>query len=159
MVSPRLAHNGAVLEARFSTDRRRVLTASRDGAARVWDAASGQLVAGPFQDNAWMLDAVFSPDDARVATACANGQVRIWDARTGQPLSVPLDHGLVYLGGDDSTKATSAHALPRYREVIMTSNDPDPYARWARWFFADRATRTISANSKVSVDFQRDERR
>jgi hypothetical protein len=29
--------------------------------------------------------------------------------------------------------------------------DADDYARWARWFFADRDTRTISAGSPVTL--------
>jgi len=37
------------------------------------------------------------------------------------------------------------------RRLLDQISTSDSYARWIRWFFADRATRTISAFSSVTV--------
>src|SRR5207245_1284002 len=42
-----IPHKGGVLQAAFSADGRRLVTASEDGTARVWDAATGQPLTSP----------------------------------------------------------------------------------------------------------------
>ena len=61
------AHEGWVHHAAFSPDGRRVVTASQDRMARVWDAASGQPVTPPMKAMENAVDhAAFSPDGRRV---------------------------------------------------------------------------------------------
>jgi WD40 repeat protein len=55
--------------ARFSPDGKRVVTASEDWTARLWDAATGQPLGSPFVHTASVRDAEFSPDGSWVATA------------------------------------------------------------------------------------------
>jgi WD40 repeat protein/serine/threonine protein kinase/tetratricopeptide (TPR) repeat protein len=84
-----------VNSAQFSPDGRRIVTASDDGTARVWDAQNGQPITVPLQHGHKVTSAQFSPDGKRVVTA-AWDQARVWDAQTGQPLTEPLIHdGLV----------------------------------------------------------------
>jgi eukaryotic-like serine/threonine-protein kinase len=64
-----LPHDGPVLHAEFSPDSRRVVTASFDRTARVWDAATGQAVAPPLGHRGDVNHAAFSPDGRRVVTA------------------------------------------------------------------------------------------
>ena len=52
----------------FSPDGTRILTASADQTAKLWDAASGKLMAS-FAHEDEVEDAVFSPDGARILTA------------------------------------------------------------------------------------------
>jgi tetratricopeptide (TPR) repeat protein len=59
--------------------------------ARVWDAATGNLLSRMRHEGA-VLHAAFSPDGRRIATASLDGTARVWDAGTGQPLSPPLRH-------------------------------------------------------------------
>jgi WD40 repeat protein len=95
-------HTGRVESACFSPDGKRILTASDDGALRLWDA-------GPAPDFAVVLRgreragsfarglARFSPDGRRLFTAFPLGistpspcdpAVRVWDAASGRGLAV-----------------------------------------------------------------------
>lgn len=86
------AHDGAVRSAVFSPDGSRILTASMDRTARLWDAATGQPLLPPFQHEGPVSHAVFSPDGKRVATTSYDHTARLWDSATGQPLTPPLKH-------------------------------------------------------------------
>jgi WD40 repeat protein len=69
-----------VSSAAFSPDGQRVLTASGDTTARVWDAASGRSLATLAGHTGWVSSAVFSPDGQRVVTASYDGTARTWYA-------------------------------------------------------------------------------
>ena len=91
-VTEPLKHDDGVLSARFSSDGQRVVTASRDGTARVWDAHTGQPLTGPLRHDDGVLSARFSPGGQQVVTASDDKTARVWDAGTGQPLTSPLKH-------------------------------------------------------------------
>jgi dipeptidyl aminopeptidase/acylaminoacyl peptidase len=71
-------HTAPLRAAVFSPDGQRVLTASNDRTARIWDARTGQPVAVLQGHTASVSAAVFSPDGARVLTTSDNGTARIW---------------------------------------------------------------------------------
>ena len=72
--------------AAFSPDGTRILTASWDKTAKLWDAASGKLLASfAHQDGVW--HAAFSPDGARILTASADKTAKLWDAASGELLA------------------------------------------------------------------------
>jgi hypothetical protein len=85
-----LEHQGPVRSAAFSPDGTRVVTASSDNTARVWDAATGQPLTRPLEHQSAVWSAAFSPDGTRVVTASSDKTARVWDATTGQPLTHPL---------------------------------------------------------------------
>ncbi len=88
-----LSHAGSVRMARFSPDGKRIVTASDDGTARVWEASSGRPVTPPLRHDDVVRCAEFSPDGRSVLTASHDATVRLWDSTTGQLLIPPLPHG------------------------------------------------------------------
>ncbi|HAB19167.1 MAG TPA: serine/threonine-protein kinase, partial [Verrucomicrobiota bacterium] len=87
-----LHHDQMVKSAVFSQDGTRVVTASSDKTARVWDARSGQPLTEPIRHQAQVSFAAFSPDGQRIVTASYDGTARVWDAHSGQPLTEPFRH-------------------------------------------------------------------
>jgi WD40 repeat protein/DNA-binding SARP family transcriptional activator len=76
------AHDGAVHAVEPSGDGRRVATAGRDGAVRIWDLQRGRPVWSVQAHEGWALGVSLSADGGRVATAGDDGVVAIWDVRT-----------------------------------------------------------------------------
>jgi WD40 repeat protein len=73
-----------VYDAVFSRDGRRVLTASEDGTARIWDVASHRQIR-MFAGHAFDVHtARFSADERCVFTTSVDGTARVWDTRTGK---------------------------------------------------------------------------
>ena len=69
-----LGHEGLALSAAFSPDGQRIVTASSNKTARLWDAATGKPIGGPLKGHeAAVLSAAFSPDGQRIVTA-SDGQ-------------------------------------------------------------------------------------
>jgi WD40 repeat protein/predicted Ser/Thr protein kinase len=86
------SHERAIFAMDVNLSGSRLLTASEDRTARVWDAATGQPVTPPLVHEGPVMAAVFSPDGHRVATASADGTARLWDAVTGATLGEPMRH-------------------------------------------------------------------
>ncbi|MEM7530405.1 MAG: NB-ARC domain-containing protein, partial [Pseudomonadota bacterium] len=86
-------HGGWVTSAVFSPDGTRVLTASLDRTARLWDVETGMEVR-PFEGHgAGVWSAVFSPDGTRVLTASWDDTARLWDVETGTEIRPFEGHG------------------------------------------------------------------
>jgi WD40 repeat protein len=87
---PLAGHVSALTTAEFSPDGTRVVTASSDNTARIWDLdGSGDVVElrGHLGD---VRSAMFSPDGTRVVTASSDGTVRIWYSdRSGDAIVLP----------------------------------------------------------------------
>jgi WD40 repeat protein len=86
----RLKHDGKVVSAQFSPDGKRIVTASEDKTARIWDAQTGQPLSEPMKHDDWVWSAQFSPDGKRIVTASNDNTARIWDAQTAKPLTEPM---------------------------------------------------------------------
>jgi WD40 repeat protein len=72
-------HTDGVYCTAFSPDGRRVVTASDDRTARIWDLVTGQTILVLKGHEERVRCATFSPDGSRVATAAFDGTVRVWD--------------------------------------------------------------------------------
>jgi eukaryotic-like serine/threonine-protein kinase len=89
---PPLEHPDEVRAVDFSADGRRILTASADRTARLWDAESGSPIGEPMRHEVGIRDACFSKDGLLVATAADDSTARVWDGMTGKPITGPLRH-------------------------------------------------------------------
>jgi TIR domain/WD domain, G-beta repeat len=87
-----MQHDDGVNSAQFSPDGQRVVTASADNTARLWDASSGRPVGEPMKHNGPVASAQFSPDGQRVVTASVDMTARLWDAASGKPVGEPMKH-------------------------------------------------------------------
>jgi WD40 repeat protein/serine/threonine protein kinase len=87
-----LFHTGPVWSADWDTSGKRVVTASSDATARVWDVATGEAVSPPLVHKQFVLSAMFSPDGRLVVTASGDGSARVWDATNGEAVTPPLTH-------------------------------------------------------------------
>jgi WD40 repeat protein/serine/threonine protein kinase len=83
-----LGHTDRVRSIAYSPDGQRLVTASYDGTARVWDAASGRQLLILRGHGGPVMAAAFSPDGRRIATGSFDRTARIWDAATGRQLLV-----------------------------------------------------------------------
>jgi WD40 repeat protein/serine/threonine protein kinase/TPR repeat protein len=86
-------HRERLSSAAFSPDGTRILTASSDKTARIWDAHTGIELAVLSGHRERLSSAAFSPDGTRILTASIDRTARIWDARTGIELAVLSGHG------------------------------------------------------------------
>jgi WD40 repeat protein len=75
--------SGISNDAAFSPDGARILTASGDNAAKLWDAASGKLLAS-FAHQEVIYHVAFSPDGVRILTTSADSTAKLWEAATGK---------------------------------------------------------------------------
>jgi len=87
-----LRQQAKVHAAVFSPDGRRILTASADNTARLWDATTGAQIGEPMRHEDEVVDAAFSPDGAHIATASKDHTARLWDARTLKAVGQPMRH-------------------------------------------------------------------
>jgi WD40 repeat protein len=79
-------HTALVSSAAFSADGTRIVTAASDRTARIWDAASGEILREIEGHDRNLETAAFSPDGGRVVTASMDGTARIWDVSFGMTL-------------------------------------------------------------------------
>jgi WD40 repeat protein len=115
-IEVRFSPHGVIASADMSRDGSRIVTGSWDRTAKIWDAATGQVVAkleGLHQG--YINSARFSPDGARVLTASDDGTARVWDAATGQALE-PVIQG-------PKTRVREACFSPDGRSILTASND------------------------------------
>ncbi|WP_437901592.1 nSTAND1 domain-containing NTPase [Sorangium sp. So ce124] len=118
-----LSHPEAVMHARYSSDSKRIVTASWDETVRVWNAdGTGEPIVLRGHQGV-VYSAAFSPDDKRIVTASYDKTARVWNADgTGTPV--------VLRGHDD--RVASASFSPDGKRVVTASHD-----RTARVWNAD----------------------
>jgi WD40 repeat protein len=67
------------LSAAFSPDGKRIVTASWDNTARLWEADTGKPIGEPLTGHAGPVwSAAFSPDGKRIVTASWDKTARLW---------------------------------------------------------------------------------
>lgn len=157
-VSDPLVHAARVVAAEFSADGRRVLTASHDGTARLWDVSTALPVSAPFRHGERVSSAHFSPGGTRILTASFDRTARIWEVVRAEPPAPAWLPDLAEAiagermdthGGWEGVSVGRCFALRRRLNELPES---DPYAGWARWFCADRASRPVAPSASPNRD-------
>lgn len=109
-----IGHRDHITSAAFSPDGRRIVTASADHTARIWDAHEGRLLAQLKGHAASVCEASFSPDSRRIVTASEDCTARVWESDKGGLL--------VELKGHES-RVSSATFSPDGRRIVTASAD------------------------------------
>ncbi|KAG8783335.1 hypothetical protein FRC12_019849 [Ceratobasidium sp. 428] len=85
-----ISHPDVVWGVAFSPDGRRIVSACRDGLARVWDAETGAALLSLEGHTNAVVCVAYSPDGQRIASGSWDNTVRIWDSCTGSEVCEPL---------------------------------------------------------------------
>jgi WD40 repeat protein/transcriptional regulator with XRE-family HTH domain len=103
-------HNALVFGVAFSPDGKYIGTSTFDGAAKIWDAETGNLIHDLSGNTNTIQRVAFNPDGTRFATASEDGTAKVWDVVTGKTLLTLSGHTSVVWGAifspDNSLIAT-----------------------------------------------------
>jgi WD40 repeat protein len=111
-----------VESAAFSPDGSRIVTASEDKTARIWDAATGKEIMPRRGHEGGVKSAAFSPDGSRIVTASSSsssslsfvfggfgrGSAHIWDAATAKQIAILQGYGEFAAFSPDGSRLVAA---------------------------------------------------
>jgi WD40 repeat protein/class 3 adenylate cyclase len=103
-------HGAGVTDAAFNPTGDRIVTASYDKTAAVWDISSGAEAAVLKGHEEVVERAEFSPDGSRILTAARDGTARLWDAVSGEQLFIlrPVGNYPTAIFSPDGTRVLTA---------------------------------------------------
>jgi WD40 repeat protein len=118
-----------VLSVAFSRDGRHIVSGSGDQTIRVWNARTGETVAGPFTGHTDSVRSVeFSPDGRHIVPGSDDRTIRVWNAMRGETAAGP------FTGHTDWVRSVAFS--PDGQHIVSGSDD-----------------RTIRVSSVTIVDF------
>ncbi|MBC7507566.1 MAG: caspase family protein, partial [Ferruginibacter sp.] len=109
-----IGHTKNINEACFSPDGNKIVTASPDMTAKIWDVTTGLLLADLEGHTEDVNSALFSPDGKKIVTASADKTAKIWDATTGLLLANLTEH---------AGAVNSAFFSPDGKKIVTASAD------------------------------------
>ncbi|MBI2837255.1 MAG: DUF4062 domain-containing protein [Acidobacteria bacterium] len=85
-------HTKGVLACAFSPDGSRIVSASCDKTLKLWDVATGRVLATLTGHDDLVDHCAFSSDGFRIVSASWDGTLKLWDVATGRELVTLTDH-------------------------------------------------------------------
>ena len=113
-------HGGSVNSVVWSHDAARLVTASGDKTAKIWDAVTGQCELTLEGHSESVTSVTWSQDAARLATASKDHTIKVWDPVNGQCIST-LDGDT----GSDDTDTTHIADLSQDPTWLAATSDSD----------------------------------
>ena len=83
---------GEEYKPRFSPDGKLLASASMEGTAKIWDFATGNLIATLTGHVGYVWAAVFSPDGKLLATCGHDQTIKLWDTATWREVATLIGH-------------------------------------------------------------------
>jgi len=133
-------HTRPVEQAVWNADESRILTASGDGTARVWDARTGEELVTLLGHTDRVEQAVWNSDESRILTASGDNTARVWDAETGDELLTLSGHS-----GDVSQAVWNSD-----ENRILTASDDGTAQVWD----AETGEELVTLSGHTSVVYQ-----
>jgi len=119
------ADKGPLSTSELSPDGQMLLTAGKDGKAKLFDAVTGtklfSLEPAASNDPPELTAASFSPDGSLILTVTSTGEVRLYDATTGKDLGLLSDEG---------SYVEAVWGTVGGRPVVLTSDWNQPARLW-----------------------------
>lgn len=137
-------HQAEICDAAFSPDGNKIVTASWDHTARVWDTRSGETVSYLIGHDDGVPQALFMPDAERVVTVSWDNTARIWNSESGDELfplvghdagvtcaDISADGSYIVTGSHDETaRIWKAHDGKPY-QTLVGHEGPVNYVRFS----------------------------
>ena len=111
--------------ARFSFNGKRIVTASIDGSARIWDAATGRVI-GALHGHAKIYEAQFSPDGSLVLTVSTDKMARLWNGSDGAPVANLIGHQDRVLSGGLVRRPPHHRHLADGSAIVWLAREGEP---------------------------------
>ena len=109
-------HDGLVKSAAYNPNGRRIVTASEDKTAKVWDAQTGTELLTLTGHQRGVTSAGYSPGGERIVTGSRDKTAKVWDAQTGTEL-------LTLTGHEGPVRVASAGYSPDGQRIVTASAD------------------------------------
>jgi dipeptidyl aminopeptidase/acylaminoacyl peptidase len=104
-------------------DGRRIVTASSDKTARIWDAEGGREIARLLGHEDMVVSAAWSPDGQRIVTASENS-ARVWDVSRTE--AITREHAVVLTAA--LARGLGVRSSKEAADLLMRDAPEDLYA-------------------------------
>ncbi|MBI4326121.1 MAG: serine/threonine protein kinase [Chloroflexi bacterium] len=149
-------HRDGVIRVAFSPDSQRLVTASEDFTARVWEVSTGKPLTPPLRHEDQVQDASFSVDGRWIVTASSDRTARVWDAETGEPLTPPLRYAVRlararFTRAGDCIVTSSAKGQSWFWDLVPDTRPVAELMRLSDLLAANPATEKMSHSLQIPI--------
>lgn len=128
--TPWIIVSAHIRSARFSPGGQRIVTASRDRTARVWETSTGKELLTLAGHGASVNSAHFSLDGQRIVTASSDGMAGVWEVASGNsPAQLGSEAWMLAAARNHGSDVLSARFSPD-RQLIVTVSTDDTARVW-----------------------------